>query len=278
MDGPMAAQGALDSVIQGRAGWMSITGEPGAPPTRTGLSLVDYAAGYVAAIAMLGALMRARRDGVGCDCDVSLHETALSLLTYFGTWTASRGFVPERKANSAHPSVVPFQNFETADGWIVIACPKQELWLRLCDAIGRRDLPGRPEYADLTARAANREPLIETLGETLRTKTTAEWLEIFAPAGVPSGPVNDIPTALVDPHVLAREGIESYEHEVLGTVRSVRSPLRLTGPRWRPSRAPHRGEHTDDVLRESGFEPGEIAAFADAGAFGSSRRKVVEES
>ena len=278
MDGPLAAQGALDSVIQGRAGWMSVTGEPGSPPTRTGLSLVDFAAGYVAAIAMLGGVMRARRDGTGCDCDLSLNETALSLLTYLGTWTASRGFVPERMASSAHPSLVPFQNFETADGWIVIACPKQDLWLRLCDAIDRDDLPGRPEYADLAARAANRERLVETLSETLRTRTTVEWLEVLEAVGVPSGPVNDIPTALENAHLQARGGIEAYEHETLGTVRRVRSPLRLSGPRWKPSRAPRRGEHTDELLRESGFEADEIVALADAGAFGASRRTVVEES
>jgi crotonobetainyl-CoA:carnitine CoA-transferase CaiB-like acyl-CoA transferase len=101
-DGPRAASGALDYVVQGLAGWMTLSGEPGSPPTRVGLSLIDYAGGYLAAIALLGGLWRARRDGVGCDCDISLQETALALLTYIGTWAATEGYVPPRR----HPTPV----------------------------------------------------------------------------------------------------------------------------------------------------------------------------
>jgi crotonobetainyl-CoA:carnitine CoA-transferase CaiB-like acyl-CoA transferase len=267
-DGPLAAQGALDYVIQGRAGWMSVTGEPGSPPTRVGLSLVDFSAGYVAAIAILAGLWRARRDGIGCDCDVSLHETALSLLTYLATWSATAGYVPARLPNSAHPSVVPFQNFRTSDGWIVIACPKQELWERLCRAIGRDDLLEVPAYATPAARHEHRDEVLSELSRTLMTRSADEWLAVLTAAGVPAGPINDVAAALRDEQVLAREDIESYRHDRLGEIRRVRSPLRLTGPRRVPTRAPRLGEHRYDVLAEAGISAEEQESFAAAGAFG----------
>ncbi len=141
MTGPRAAEGAYDYTVQGLAGWASLTGEPAGPPGKSALSLVDFSGGYVAAIAMLSGVLRARRDGVGCDCDLSLLETALAELTYIGTWQASRGYTPER-SGTAHASMVPFQTFAAQDGSIVIACPKQGLWVRLCEALGR------PEWSD----------------------------------------------------------------------------------------------------------------------------------
>jgi len=119
MTGPRAAQGGYDYMMQGLAGWMSLTGDPDGPPTKSGLSLVDLSGGYASAIAVLAGLWRARREGTGCDCDVSLLDTALHELMYVGTWAASRGYTPPRRRNSAHPSIVPFQNFGTEDGWIV---------------------------------------------------------------------------------------------------------------------------------------------------------------
>ena len=157
MTGPRAAEGGYDYMMQGLAGWMSLTGEPDGPPTKSGLSLVDLSGGYASAIALLAGLWRARREGVGCDCDVSLFETALHELMYVGTWVASRGFEPERLSESAHPSIVPFQNFPTADGWIVVACPKQKFWERLCEAIERPDLASDPRFADFAGRHENRD-------------------------------------------------------------------------------------------------------------------------
>ena len=111
MTGPRAAEGGYDYMMQGLAGWQSLTGEPDGPPTKSGLSLVDLSGGYASVIALLAGLWRARRDGVGCDCDVSLFETALHELMYIGPWAATHGYVPPRMASSAHPSIVPFQNF-----------------------------------------------------------------------------------------------------------------------------------------------------------------------
>lgn len=269
-DGPRATSGALDYVVQGLTGWMTVGGEPGAPPARMGLSLVDYAGGYVSAIAILGGLLRARRDGIGCDCDISLQETALSLLTYLGTWAATRGYVPPRRPNSAHPSIVPFQNFETSDGWIVVACPKQDLWERLCRAIERPELLDDPDYSSLTLRDQRRDVLLGTLEATFRGRTTHDWVARLEAVGVPVGRINGLAEALVDPQVIAREGVDAYQHDRFGEVRRIRSALRLSGPRRVPERAPRLGEHTDVVLAEvGGYGPDEIRSLAARGAFGA---------
>ncbi len=268
-DGPRAAEGGYDYMIQGLAGWMSLTGEPDSPPTKSGLSLVDLSAGYAAAIAVLAGLWRARRDGVGCDCDVSLFETALHELMYVGTWTATKGYTPPRRGNSAHPSVVPFQNFETADGWIVVACPKQKFWERLCDVLGRRDLAAEPRFADFEARDRNREELLPILEAAFRERPAAEWLAVLGEAGVPSAAVNDVAAALADGQAAARGAVVEIEHPRLGTVRQVATPLRLSGsePPLRP--APGRGEHTAEVLGQlCGYEEERVAALAAAGVLG----------
>jgi crotonobetainyl-CoA:carnitine CoA-transferase CaiB-like acyl-CoA transferase len=269
MTGPRAAEGGYDYVMQGMAGWMSLTGEPQSPPTKSGLSLVDLSAGYVAALAVMAGLWRARRDGVGCDCDVSLFETALQELMYVGTWVASRGHLPARTTQSAHPSLVPFQNFPTADGWIVVAAPKQGLWRRLCAAIGRSELADDPRFLDFAARARHRDALVSILNDHFRTRPSAEWLAVLGAGGVPCGPVNDVASALADPQVVARGGLVSYEHPSLGTVRQVATPLRV-GPEPKPlRRAPFRGEHTDELLADlCGYTAERIASLRAGGALG----------
>ena len=264
MTGPRASEGGYDYMMQGLAGWMSLTGDPDGPPTKSGLSLVDLSGGYASAIAVLAGLWRARRDGVGCDCDVSLFETALHELMYVGTWAASRGYTPPRRRNSAHPSIVPFQAFPTADGWIVVACPKQKFWEALCAAIGRPELAGDPRFADFAARDRNRDELEPILEAVFRERSSEEWLAVLREAGVPSSAVNDVPAALEEARLV------EYEHPELGTVRQVASPLRLSGrgaPACRP--APTRGEHTEAVLVElCGYSPERVRELAEAGVFG----------
>lgn len=267
--GPRAAQGAYDHVLQGMAGWMSVTGEPGGPPTRTGLSLVDFASGYAAALALTAGVWRARRDGVGGDCDTSLLEVALALLTYLGTWTATAGYEPRRRAESAHPSIVPFQAFQTADGWITVACAKQKFWVALCEALDLGELLHDARFADFAARDEHRDALLARLRPRFAASTSAELLELLAAAGVPSGPVNDIPAALEDPQVLAREDVIAYEHPRLGTVRQLASPLRVSGHRPAYGPGPALGEHTTALLRElAGCGDDELRRLADDGAFG----------
>jgi len=267
--GPRAGEGGYDYVIQGMAGWMSLTGDPDGPPTKSGLSLVDFSAGYVSALALVGGLWRARRDGVGCDCDISLFETALAQLTYVGTWTATSGFHARRLAESAHPSIVPFQAFATADGWIVVACAKQKFWERLCEAIGRPDLPEDPRFADFGGRDKHRDELLPVLRTVFRERNSADWVELLSKAGVPAGPINDVAGALEDPQAEARGAVVELDHPRFGRVREIASPLRLSGPPPPLRRAPARGEHTEAVLTElCGYDRERLARLSAAGAFG----------
>ena len=269
MTGPRAAEGGYDYVVQGLAGWMSLTGEPGGPPTKSGLSLVDLSGGYVAAIALLAGVLRARRDGVGCDCDVSLFETALAELVYVGTWAATEGFVPRRMRNSAHPSIVPFQNFAAADGWLVVACAKQKFWERLCEALGLPELARDARFADFAARDAHREELLPILDDAFARRPASEWLELLTTAGVPCAPVNDVAGALSDAQAEARGAVVEVEHPRLGILREAATPLRVGEEEKPMRRGPFRGEHTEDVLLEvCGYSRGRVRELADAGVFG----------
>jgi crotonobetainyl-CoA:carnitine CoA-transferase CaiB-like acyl-CoA transferase len=269
MSGPRAAEGGYDYTMQGLAGWMSLTGEPDGPPTKSGLSLVDLSGGYVSALALVAGLWRARRDGVGCDCDISLFETALHELMYVGTWVASRGYEPRRISESAHPSIVPFQNFRTADGWIVVACPKQKFWERLCEAIGRPDLAEDPRFATFAGRNQHRDELVPELRSAFALRVTEEWLAALSAAGVPNARVNDVAQALAEPQVKAREALVEIEHPRLGTVRQVATPLRVGDDEKPARRAPFRGEHTEHVLADlCGYSRERVRALAEAGALG----------
>jgi crotonobetainyl-CoA:carnitine CoA-transferase CaiB-like acyl-CoA transferase len=270
MTGPRAAEGGYDYMMQGLAGWMSLTGDPDGPPTKSGLSLVDLSGGYASALALMAGLWRARREGVGCDCDISLFETALHELMYVGTWVASRGFEPRRIPESAHPSIVPFQNFPTADGWIVVACPKQKFWELLCEALERLDLAADPRFVDFAGRNDYRDQLVPELRRTFLTRTTDEWLETLTAAGVPNARVNDVAEALADAQVAARDGLVEIEHPRLGTVRQVATPLRV-GEEEKPARrAPFRGEDTEGVLVDlCGYSAERVRELAEGGTFGS---------
>lgn len=239
--GPRAAQGAYDATIQALAGWMSVTGGPDEPPTKSGLSLVDFAGGYVAAIGLLAAVWRARRDSVGCDVDVSLFETALALLTYMATWNASRGWVAQRMPDSSHQTVIPFQMFAAADGFLVVACAKESLWRRLCDALGRPELAEDEHFATMAARRENRGAVLARLREAFAERRVGEWVQVMNRAGVPCAPVNDIDAALADEQTLARGAVVSYDHPVLGEVRTVAGPY---GPELtrKSARGPRLGE------------------------------------
>jgi crotonobetainyl-CoA:carnitine CoA-transferase CaiB-like acyl-CoA transferase len=269
MTGPRAAEGGYDYILQGYAGWMSLTGEPDGPPEKTGLSLVDMATGYAAALALMSGLWGARRDGIGCDCDISLFETAMNLNMYVTTWHLSRGWEPERMASSAHPSIVPFQNFATADGWIVIACAKDKFFDLLCAELGLGWMTGDPRFSTMAARGAHREACVAELAAVLLGEISAVWLDRLRAAGVPCGPVNDIAGAVADPQTLARDLIAESEHPALGTVRQIRSPLRVDGRLTELRPAPGRGEHTREVLvGRCGYADAEVDRLAAVGVFG----------
>jgi crotonobetainyl-CoA:carnitine CoA-transferase CaiB-like acyl-CoA transferase len=273
MTGPRASEGGYDFMMQGLAGWQMLTGEPDGPPMKSGISLVDLSGGYASTIALLAGLWRARRDGVGCDCDVSLYETALHELMYIGPWAATHGYVPPRRRNSAHASIVPFQNFRAADGWLVVAAAKQKFWERLCEVLGEPQLGDDPRFATMAARDEHRDELLPILEELFARRTVQEWLDLLVPAGVPAAKVNTVLEALAEPQTEARGDIVEHEHPVLGTVRSIRSALRLEAdgePLERPAaRGPFRGEHTEEVLAElCSYSPERIRELAEAGVFG----------
>jgi crotonobetainyl-CoA:carnitine CoA-transferase CaiB-like acyl-CoA transferase len=273
MTGPRAAEGGYDYMMQGLAGWQSLTGEPGGPPTKSGLSLVDLSGGYASAIALLAGVWRARRDGLGCDCDVSLFETALHELMYIGPWAATHGYVPPRRHNSAHPTIVPFQNFQASDGWFVVGAAKQVFWERLCGVIGRTDLLEDERFATMAGRNEHRDALLPELDAAFATRTVDEWVGALVAAGVPASRINTVEEALVDPQAAARGAIVEHDHPTLGRVRSIRTPLRLVeddASLERPAeRGPFRGEHTEAVLVDlCGYTAERVRELAEAGVFG----------
>ena len=268
MTGPRASEPGYDYVLQGMAGWMDLTGDPSGPPTKSGLSLVDFAGGLVAATSILAGLHSVRRTGVGLDCDVSLFDTALSMLTYVGTWALNEDYVPARTRHSAHPSLVPFQNFATADGWIVIACPKEKFWRRLVVTIDAAHLAGDERFSDFAARAAHRDELLAIIEPIVHARTSAEWLADLTAGGVPCGPVNSVAEALAEPQTAARGMIVSVDHPTRGTIRHLSTATRA-GPRAEPTRAPGLGEHADAIATDLlGYSAEQIREARRHGAFG----------
>lgn len=269
MDGPRSAEPGYDYVFQALAGWMSLTGEPDGPPSKSGLSLVDYSAGLVGTISLLAGIHTAKATGVGMDCDVSLYDTAISLLTYVGAWHATMGYQPVRTANSAHPSLVPFQVFATNDGWLVVGCAKEKFWQRLIEAIDEPELGDNPHFRDFSSRFQYREELLSKLEEKFRSGTVSDWLEKLRVAGVPCAPVNSVEQALVDEHTLARGLVIDTEHPKWGTVKTMASPVRVGPSRLNHKRAPFRNENVDYLLGTVlGYSQMKISELGTLGAFG----------
>ncbi|SFN75003.1 Crotonobetainyl-CoA:carnitine CoA-transferase CaiB [Pseudonocardia ammonioxydans] len=271
MTGPRSDEPGYDYVLQALGGWMSLTGEPGGAPQKTGLSLVDYCGGYVAAISLLGAIHAARRDGVGTDCDLSLYDTAVSLLTYPATWHMTAGYEPARTRHSAHPSLVPFQAFEAADGWLVVGCAKEKFWQRLTVVLEHPEWASDPRFATFADRAEHRDELVGMLEELFRTRTVADWLAPMYAASIPCAPIRDVAGALTDPHTLERGLLAETDHDAFGQVRSLRSAVRVGPPgadRAATRPAPAMGADTDRVLRELGYDDTRITALRRAGALG----------
>ncbi|KAA9149013.1 CoA transferase [Amycolatopsis acidicola] len=270
MTGPRSKQPGYDYMLQGLAGWMSVTGEPDGPPTKSGLSMVDYSGGIVAALSMVSAIHAARRDGVGMDCDVSLYDTAIGMLTYLATWHLNRGFEPRRTHHSAHPSLVPFQAFPTADSWIVIGCAKQKFWERFVVAMGSPAWAGEGRFATPAARYENSAECVKLIETELARRPTAEWIPLLEDGGVPCAPINTVPQALTEEHTLERGMIVRTEHPRFGTVHQVASPVRAGEPRTEHTRAPFLGEHTESILADLlGTGAGEFGELTRDGAFGT---------
>lgn len=266
MTGPRHDQPGFDYMVQGIAGWMSITGEPDGPPSKTGLSAVDFASGYAAALALMSGLHAARRDGIGGDCDVSLLESAMSMLNYLVTWAGTEGFEPTRVERSGHPTLVPFQNFRTRDGWIVAGGSKEKFWLRMARALGREDLLSDSRFATFESRLTHKEILIAELDSAFARDTTDHWLEVLTAHGVPCAPVNSVSAALSDEQILAREAVFRTEHPVWGAVAHAASPIRVGEQQHVRGPAPTLGADTQTVLtRDLGYPMDRVIELARAG-------------
>ncbi|OGK74867.1 MAG: CoA-transferase [Candidatus Rokubacteria bacterium GWA2_70_23] len=247
--GPRAAEPAYDYLIQGQAGWMSITGEPDGPPGKCGVSVIDFSGGYAAMLGLMVALYDAQRSGVGRDVDVSLLDTAVSMLSYFAAWTLNRDWEPARVPASGHQTLVPAQNFRTADGWIVVFCAKEKFWLSLVRLMGLPALASDQRFDAFPSRLAHKEALLPILEERFATKSTREWLGLLR-GHVPCAPVNSVREALEDAQVLAREMVVEIDHPVFGRMRQVASPIKTEGAITAPAPAPRLGEHTDTLLQD----------------------------
>ena len=266
--GPRAAEPAFDYLIQGYAGYMAVTGEPDGPPGKCGVSVIDFAGGYAAMVGLMVGLFDAGRTGVGRDVDVSLLDTAVSMLSYFAVWTLNRDWIAERTRNSAHQTIVPAQNFPTRDGWIVVFCNKDKFWRDLVETLGAPELAEDARFRSFADRFANRDALLPLLQARFATRPTGEWLDRLR-GRVPCAPVNDVRQALADPQVLARDMIVEVEHPDFGALREVRSPIRTEGEIRQPARAPRLGEHTEEILREIlSYSDGTITRLRSTGVIG----------
>jgi crotonobetainyl-CoA:carnitine CoA-transferase CaiB-like acyl-CoA transferase len=266
-EGPRRAEPGYDALVQAEAGWASLTGEPIGPPARSGLPMADYSAGLVAACGLLAGIVDARRTGRGRDLDTSLFDTALAMLSYQATWWLSAGIETRRLPLSAHPSIVPFQFFATADGHIAVACAKEKFFQALIQVIGKAELAEDSRFGTFAARHQHRDVLLQLLSRRFRERSTAEWLDRLR-GQVPCAPVRELSDALDVELLEQRDMLASYEHPRLGTVRGVGLPLQVSGftPSYRAS--PALGADAAGLLAELGFDESAIARLADAGAFG----------
>jgi crotonobetainyl-CoA:carnitine CoA-transferase CaiB-like acyl-CoA transferase len=274
--GPRAAEPAFDYLIQGYAGWMSVTGEPDGPPGKAGVSVVDFAGGYASMAALLAGLWDAQRSGTGRDIDIALLDTAVSMLSYFAIWALNRDWQADRVADSGHQSLVPAQNFPTRDGWLVVFCNKEKFWRSLVDAMELPEVAGDPRFATFADRLAHKAALVPLLKARFAQLTTDEWLARLR-GRVPCAPVNTLAQALDDEQVRARGMIVEVEHPGLGVLREVASPVRSAGVTGAAGPAPRLGQHTDEILRRLlQYDPARIAALRASGAIGGSRTDAVQ--
>jgi crotonobetainyl-CoA:carnitine CoA-transferase CaiB-like acyl-CoA transferase len=276
--GPRAGEPAFDYLIQGYAGWMSVTGEPDGPPGKCGVSVVDFAGGYASVAALMAGLWDAQRSGVGRDIDISLLDTAVSMLSYFAIWALNRDWQPVRVADSGHQSLVPAQNFRTRDGWLVLFCNKEKFWRALVDALERPALADDPRFATFADRLAHKDALLPILAARFAELTTAQWLGRLR-GRVPCAPINTIAEALDDEQVRARDMIVEVKHPRFGVLREVASPVKTAGGGAAPRPAPALGEHNEAILRELlQYDTARIAKVRASGALGSASKTRPPEA
>jgi crotonobetainyl-CoA:carnitine CoA-transferase CaiB-like acyl-CoA transferase len=261
-DGPYQDRPGYDFVIQAMSGLMSITGPVEGPPYKIGVAISDVIAGLFACSAILAALRHSERTGHGQYLDVALLDTQIAALVNVASNYLVSGQAPRRYGNE-HPNIVPYQTFRASDGEFAVAVGNDGQYARLCELIGRPDLSGDPRFATNPARVENRAILIPLLQEAFAQRPAAEWVEALLAAGIPSGPINDIPMILNDPHVRARGLVSEVAPPTGDSLSLVGPPVRLSEtPAEVRLPPPKLGEHTADILREVlGLDDPTLAAY-----------------
>lgn len=268
--GPYAARAGYDFLIQAMGGLMSITGakdtEPGAGPQKVGVALTDILTGLYSTVGILAALAHRQTSGQGQRLDMALLDVQIASLANQASNYLVGGTSPTRMGNS-HPNIVPYQDFPTQDGYMVIAVGNDAQFARLCQAAGHAALAQDPRFATNKDRVHHRQALIALMNAFTVTRTTQAWIADLEAVGVPCGPINNLEQVFADPHVQAREIRQTLDHPTLGQVPSVASPIRLskTPVQYRMA-PPLLGEHTHDVLCNLlGMDEAEVKTLQQAG-------------
>ena len=269
-DGPYRDRAGYDFMIQGMGGIMSVTGErdglPGAGPQKVGVAIADLMTGMYSAVAVLAALSERHSSGVGQHIDMALLDTQVAWLANQNLNFLVSGEVPQRLGN-AHPNITPYDVFRTRDGDVIVAIGNDAQYARYCRAAGLEALVGDARFADNAARVANRDALKALLDQAMSTRTTAEWIRLLEPLGVPCGPINRLDQVFADPQVKHRRMQVDVPHPVTGSLPLVANPIKFSRtPISYDVPPPLLGEHTEEVLgRLLGKSAAQIAALRRGG-------------
>jgi crotonobetainyl-CoA:carnitine CoA-transferase CaiB-like acyl-CoA transferase len=268
--GSKSAEPGYDAMIQAAGGLMSITGESdadGGRPTKVGVAIADIMAGMYAATAVLAALVAREQSGRGQHIDVPLFDSQVAWLANQNMNYLLTGTPPDRRG-TAHPNIVPYQAFQTADGYLMLAIGNDSQFANCCASLGCPEVAEDPRYSANSARIENRDELIQIIAERLTGETTACWLDRFASLHIPAGPINDLAQVFSDPVVAERRIVRSLNHSLVGEVPTVANPVRFSDTPVEYKLAPPvLGQHTAEVLKDDlGYSDKEIARLYDSGA------------